>query len=106
MGGSAVMSWGNYQSGKGKGKGGYNNMNATDAMMMQYMMSQMMAGGKGMSKGYGANGKPFGMKQVMYQITNSGALPGARWENDEKALVVLGLPEDATDLDMYKMFAP
>merc|ERR1719359_1449571 len=65
----------------------------------------MKGGGKG-QKGIGMNGKPYGIKQVMYQIVNSGVLPGARWENDEKTIFVTGLPEDTTDLEMYKMFAP
>merc|ERR1719424_1761090 len=32
--------------------------------------------------------------------------PGGRWENDDKTIFVTGLPEDTTDLDMYKIFAP
>eukprot|EP00746_Dinoflagellata_sp_MGD_P167710 gnl/MRDRNA2_/MRDRNA2_98562_c0_seq1.p1 gnl/MRDRNA2_/MRDRNA2_98562_c0~~gnl/MRDRNA2_/MRDRNA2_98562_c0_seq1.p1 ORF type:complete len:172 (+),score=37.89 gnl/MRDRNA2_/MRDRNA2_98562_c0_seq1:79-594(+) len=101
------MSWGNYQPGKaGKaGKGGYSQQD----MMAAYQYMQMLAmgkGGKGMGKGIGPNGKPYGIKQVMFQISNSGTLPGGRWENDDKTLVVVGLPEDTTDLDMYKIFAP
>merc|ERR1719476_116683 len=38
-------------------------------------------------------------------LAESGALPGgSKWVNDEKSIVIRGLPEDTTDKDLYEIF--
>mmetsp|Transcript_64573 Transcript_64573/g.154281 ORF Transcript_64573/g.154281 Transcript_64573/m.154281 type:complete len:232 (+) Transcript_64573:93-788(+) len=62
--------------------------------------SSVDAWGKGIGKGGGS------AKQLVNALLKSGALPGGKWENDERTIYVGGLPQDTTDLDLYKIFSP
>merc|ERR1712226_1145182 len=44
-------------------------------------------------------------KQMMHDLIESGGLPGGKWRNDEKTVYVDGMPQDVTELDLYKVFA-
>merc|ERR1712232_831223 len=61
-----------------------------------------------MGKGCKGKGKgEYNIKQLTGCVKSSGVLPGGvKWENDEKTVFITGLPEDTTDLDVYKLFAP
>merc|ERR1712032_1085420 len=55
-----------------------------------------------------ANGKGFcSIKTLVDGIYSSGCLPGGiNWANDENAVYIAGLPDDCTNLDLWKIFAP
>jgi len=61
-------------------------------------------------KGGGDKGKGKGkcsIKTLVKGLADAGALPGGqKYANDENTLFVGGLPQDTTDTDMYKIFAP
>lgn len=62
-------------------------------------------GGKTAAKGK-SKGKDCGIQAVVSGLLSQGALPGGKWENDERTLYVAGLPWDTSDLDLYRIFAP
>mmetsp|Transcript_74328 Transcript_74328/g.191763 ORF Transcript_74328/g.191763 Transcript_74328/m.191763 type:complete len:263 (-) Transcript_74328:135-923(-) len=61
-------------------------------------------GGKGGGWGKDGGGKA-GIKVLKKGLQYAGVLPGGKWQNDENALFVGGLPRDTTDGDLYEIFA-
>lgn len=62
--------------------------------------------GKGAFKGFPPKGQ-FSMKEIVAGFEKSGALPGGTgYENNEACLYVSGLPADADDVDLYRLFNP
>lgn len=60
-------------------------------------------GGKGSARG----ASQCDIRELVDGLTRAGALPGGtRYENDDNALFVGGLPHNTTDLDLYKIFSP
>jgi len=66
--------------------------------------------GKGVFFGKGAGKdffRPKSVKGLVRSIQQMKLQPGSgRWENDEGALFVSGLPDDTDDVDMYAIFSP
>jgi len=63
-------------------------------------------GGKGGYGGKGGKGE-FGARELVEGLYSSGAMPGGtRYENDENAIYINGLPKDATDETLYQIFSP
>jgi len=57
--------------------------------------------------GGGGKGKGGGTIAVLKKgLQYAGVLPGGKWNNDENALFVGGLPPDTTDTDLYEIFSP
>jgi len=66
-------------------------------------------GGKGGGGGItpGGKGGGVGIKVLVDGLLSSGAMPGgAKYQNDDNALYVGGLPYDTTDADLYLIFSP
>mmetsp|Transcript_69714 Transcript_69714/g.196658 ORF Transcript_69714/g.196658 Transcript_69714/m.196658 type:complete len:162 (+) Transcript_69714:83-568(+) len=64
-------------------------------------------GGKGGGGWKGGKGGEFCARDLVGGLYASGAMPGGtRYENDENAVYVAGLPKDATDETLYKIFSP
>lgn len=62
--------------------------------------------GKAAVKGYPGKGE-FSMKEIVTGFEKSGGLPGGTgWENNEACLYISGLPADAEDVDLYRLFNP
>jgi len=59
-------------------------------------------------KGGGCGGKgSMGIADLTADFINAGALPGSQdFSKDANAVYINGLPQDTTELDVYKMFAP
>lgn len=64
--------------------------------------SQGSKGGKG-GKSVG-KGEP-GISELRKDLENSGKLPGGKWQNDEGALFISGLPKNTTEWDLYEIVA-
>mmetsp|Transcript_23446 Transcript_23446/g.35391 ORF Transcript_23446/g.35391 Transcript_23446/m.35391 type:complete len:269 (+) Transcript_23446:63-869(+) len=62
-------------------------------------------GGKGGGK-MGFSGEPCSIKDVWRSLLRAKALPGGSWANDERTVVVSGLPADTTEHDLLLMFTP
>eukprot|EP00927_Polykrikos_kofoidii_P068670 TRINITY_DN639_c0_g2_i1.p1 TRINITY_DN639_c0_g2~~TRINITY_DN639_c0_g2_i1.p1 ORF type:complete len:246 (+),score=37.46 TRINITY_DN639_c0_g2_i1:83-820(+) len=63
-------------------------------------------GGKQGGKG-GGGVSTTAISVLVKGLYDSGALPGGtKWTNDDSTIFVSGLPEDTTDFDLYKIFAP
>lgn len=84
-GGKAVV---RYSSGKAKGDKGGDSWSSTS--------------GKG-KKGYTVSNSDIG--EVLSKLKRSKALPGGR-QPDEHCLYITGLPNNTTDTDLYRIFAP
>eukprot|EP00440_Ansanella_granifera_P027540 gb/GFBE01029916.1/.p1 GENE.gb/GFBE01029916.1/~~gb/GFBE01029916.1/.p1 ORF type:complete len:175 (+),score=44.55 gb/GFBE01029916.1/:1-525(+) len=97
--------------GGGKGwEGGYGGPGPMSYGMGGYGMDGYGMGGygkgfdmKGFGKGFGKCEKD--AKGLVRGLLQSGALPASKWDNDDNALFVSGLPPDMTDLEMYTIFA-
>jgi predicted RNA-binding Zn-ribbon protein involved in translation (DUF1610 family) len=68
-------------------------------------------GGKGCFGGamVGGKGAPFGgvdIISVKRGIMNANMLPGGRWKNDDKTVMVKNLPSNTSDKDVYDLFCP
>lgn len=62
--------------------------------------------GKGCSKfNFGGMG-PASIQELKADLLAEGILPAGRWQNDDGALHVGGLPPDTTDKDLYEIFSP
>merc|ERR1740121_2237437 len=64
-----------------------------------------MVMGKGMGKGGGCFGG-VDIIAVKRGIMNSNLLPGGRWKNDDKTVMVKNLPPNTSDKDVYDLFCP
>jgi len=99
LGAEPWSGWGKGDYGKGDyGKGGYGK---GDYGKGDY--------GKGdYGKGKGKGGLNFSMKEVVDGFEKAGTLPGggAPRENNQASLYVGGLPPDAEDIDLYRLFNP
>lgn len=88
---------GGYSSWDGGGWGGDDAWGKGGGMAGPY-------GGGCKGKGKGKNG---GIRTLVNGLADAGALPGGtKYENDENALFIGGLPFDTTDLELYQIFAP
>merc|ERR1719401_1492489 len=67
--------------------------------MMGQMMGQMM----GMKGGAGGAGS---IQMLKKMLLASDTLPGGRWSNNEKTVVIKGLPDDTSDKDIFDIFSP
>eukprot|EP00927_Polykrikos_kofoidii_P068669 TRINITY_DN639_c0_g1_i1.p1 TRINITY_DN639_c0_g1~~TRINITY_DN639_c0_g1_i1.p1 ORF type:complete len:259 (+),score=34.79 TRINITY_DN639_c0_g1_i1:55-777(+) len=64
-------------------------------------------GGKDGGKGGGKGVSSTSISVLVKGLYDSSALPGGKnWTNDDSTIFVSGLPEDTTDFDLYKIFAP
>jgi len=64
--------------------------------------------GMGMGKGMGKGGGCFGgvdIIAVKRAIVNANILPGGRWKNDDKTVMVKNLPPNTSDKDIYDLFS-
>jgi len=94
-------SWGPYAKG-GKDYGGKDNKGKGDAKGKDGKDS-----GKDGKDGKGKGKGKIGIRDLFDGLCTAEALPGgAKYENDENTLFVGGLPQDTTDLDLYKIFSP
>lgn len=104
----------------------------TDAVEVKFAMSKDQnkggdkggdkGGGKGWDSGKGYGGGPYdggkgkddgkgkgkcSIRTLVKGLSDAGALPGGPPQgSDEHTLFVAGLPNDTTDIDLYKIFAP
>jgi len=66
-------------------------------------------GGKGFGGAMGGKGVPFGgvdILSVKRGIMNANMLPGGRWKNDDKTVMIKNLPSNTSDKDLYDLFCP
>eukprot|EP00927_Polykrikos_kofoidii_P058932 TRINITY_DN5381_c0_g1_i1.p1 TRINITY_DN5381_c0_g1~~TRINITY_DN5381_c0_g1_i1.p1 ORF type:complete len:257 (-),score=45.09 TRINITY_DN5381_c0_g1_i1:51-821(-) len=94
--------------GKSGGKGGFKAFGGAGRPGPYPGGSGVKAGG-GKSTGKGGNkgASMSDIRELVNGLTIAGVLPGgSRYENDENALFVAGLPINTTDLDLYKIFSP
>lgn len=75
------------------------------------MMGQ--AGGKGGAQwaqanqwGYSLAAEPSTINDLWKGLLRHKVLPGGTWQNDEKTVLISGLPSDTTDHDLLKIFSP
>lgn len=72
----------------------------------------MMGGGKGAAAqqwnqwGYAISTEPSTINDLWKGLLRHKVLPGGTWANDEKTVLISGLPSDTTDHDLLKIFSP
>jgi len=88
-GGGKGKDWGGPYSDGGKG-----DWQGEFASLMQMCWS--MKGKKGGGKG--------GIRSIKEYLIEQGVLPGGKWNNDQNAVYVHGLPRDTSDVDLYHIF--
>jgi len=90
---------GPYDGGKGGGKG---------AAGMMGMGGKGGGGGGGQFNqwGYSISTEPSTIQDLWKGLMRHKVLPGGTWANDEKTVLISGLPSDTTDHDLLKIFSP
>merc|ERR1719384_1654623 len=70
----------------------------------------MGQGGKGGAEwsqwGYNLTAEPSTISDLWKGLLRHKVLPGGTWQNDEKTVLISGLPSDTTDHDLLKIFSP
>merc|ERR1719384_40582 len=70
----------------------------------------MGQGGKGGAEwsqwGYALSTEPSTVDDLWKGLLRHKVLPGGTWCNDEKTVLISGLPSDTTDHDLLKIFSP
>merc|ERR1719391_1151581 len=69
----------------------------------------MMMGGKGkagMMMMMGMGGAQCTINDLWKGLLRHKVLPGGTWANDERTVLISGLPSDTTDADLLKIFSP
>ncbi|CAK0872492.1 unnamed protein product [Prorocentrum cordatum] len=78
-------------------------------MMPQPAGGMAMGGGGcmgGMVGGKGCAAMGAGIQTIKKMLMAADMLPGGRWTNNDKTVVVKNLPDDCSDKDLYDMFCP
>merc|ERR1719291_801970 len=71
------------------------------------MMGQSGKGGQEWSQwGYALSTEPSTINDLWKGLLRHKVLPGGTWANDERTIVIGGLPSDTTDADLLKIFSP
>jgi len=72
------------------------------------MMGQGQKGGGQQWNQYGFNltDQPSTINDLWKGLLRHKVLPGGTWQNDEKTVLISGLPSDTTDHDLLKIFSP
>jgi len=110
--------WTPYDGGKGWGKDGGKSWDGGNGWGGDKGKDGGKGWGKDGGKGWGGDGgkgwggdkgkgkgKGKSIRNLKQGLTDSGALPGGKWSNDENALYVGGLPFDTTTEDLYEIFS-
>lgn len=104
----------NAAKGGGKANGGYGGFNGNGgkggARSSPYG-GIVPGGGKGGKMGTGkgvmlGKGEPSTIEDLWKGLLRYKVLPGGTWANDEKTVLINGLPSDTTDHDLLKIFSP
>merc|ERR1719461_1475291 len=71
------------------------------------MMGQAGGGQGGIQQwGYNLSTEPSTISDLWKGLLRHKVLPGGSWQNDEKTVLISGLPSDTTDHDLLKIFSP
>ncbi|CAK0826617.1 unnamed protein product, partial [Prorocentrum cordatum] len=62
--------------------------------------------GGGMAMGGKGCGMGGGVQTIKRMLMAANTLPGGRWTNNDKTVVIKGLPDDTSDKDLYDIFSP